>query len=390
MTTKTKAKSSRKTTPPQPPKRRAAKPLSGVRRKDVSSTKTDQWIESGVNQAKLANENNSINVQSIPLDLVILDEKNARKFQVTIDDIKKGPKLPDQPFDDTTQEDFKKMLESHFSEHSNAKKIVQEYFELSLLASSIHECGLIQTIVVYQEDMKFHLISGHRRTLAHHILSTEKINATILSEQPSKIKTRQIQWSENALREDLTLHEQIMYVKGIIIKWEETTNKEMSVRKLMPLLGLKKTKTNNFLKIAKEGCQDLLGAIKSDHITSLEAAADIASKDEDAQRKIISNAIEKNDKIKWSDIKATVRSPDGSVSKKTKPSGVRTPSGCPKTTSSTNLSVIKQIIATCIDHLPLDINILPSNNDTEIQSSWEELYSAIAQMVENKEEKISG
>ena len=72
---------------------------------------------------------------------------------------------------------------------------------LNELAQSIKEYGLLQPILVYQEDSHYVLIAGERRLRASKILESEKIKAIIADIDLNQL--REVALIENIQREDL-------------------------------------------------------------------------------------------------------------------------------------------------------------------------------------------
>ncbi len=78
------------------------------------------------------------------------------------------------------------------------------------LAQSISEVGLIQSVLLRPVGDRFEMIAGHRRLLAHKLLSVDKIRSVVrvMTDQEAAIARA----AENLAREDLTpLEEAITY-----------------------------------------------------------------------------------------------------------------------------------------------------------------------------------
>lgn len=259
-----------------------------------------------------------INTQYINLDQIMFDPENSRSLALSIDDVRNGPKLPKGDYDAVTQDAFKEYVEEYFESSNNKSVKIDEYLSLANLAASIKTPeNLINPVTGYMDGMKFRLIAGHRRTLAHYILDCPHISAKLLSNQPSPLGLSLIQWSENEDRENLSVRDQIKAVSRIINAWETENQKPISVSKLTTLISSKKTKSAWFLKLCKNTDAEISELIENDVLSSLELGYKIASiknKDERASAiKDIRNGRIKNAK----DIKASNVRPPNTDKKRT-------------------------------------------------------------------------
>ena len=87
-------------------------------------------------------------------------------------------------------------------------RIRQENPEVSRLKESIQEIGLINPIVVNEDN---ELLSGFRRLKACRELSWEEIEAIVFSTGTDEIKKLDIEYHENLGRMDLTSDDRINY-----------------------------------------------------------------------------------------------------------------------------------------------------------------------------------
>ena len=89
-----------------------------------------------------------------------------------------------------------------------------ELAEIEELASTIANpnIGLIHPITVLRRGDSFHLVSGHRRVLAHKLLGRATIDSIIRTES----FVRLVQFVENAQRKNNDLDETLIGVKGIL------------------------------------------------------------------------------------------------------------------------------------------------------------------------------
>ena len=161
------------------------------KKNESKQAQSQKWIDGIGQQLEYAAEN--LNVKFIPIEQVSLDPDNARKIVLSRKEIENGPKLENKEFDEQHQNEFLQKLQNYFNDNKENK--INEYFELAFLAASIKSRNnLINPITVFSKDMSFHLISGHRRTLAHIILGESKIYARILEKTPDQLEHSLIQW----------------------------------------------------------------------------------------------------------------------------------------------------------------------------------------------------
>ena len=91
------------------------------------------------------------------------------------------------------------------------KRYREDYKDISKLANSIREKGLIQPIAVYEdkESNEFLLLAGGRRLKAHEVLECDSIMCRIYERSLDEMEIRAIELAENIDREDLTFVERI-------------------------------------------------------------------------------------------------------------------------------------------------------------------------------------
>lgn len=287
------------------------KPLGKSQRFETSSAK---WID-GIGK-QLDSSNSKINVKCIPISQIIFDPQNSRQLLVTREEIAKGPKLNLDDFDDQGQNKITMELEKYFSNDENGKQKIDEYLDLMHLASSIQAYDkLINPVTVYTKGVDFHLISGHRRTLAHLILGADKIFAKILPSAPDALEHSLIQWKENKDRQDLTLYDEICNIQKIILSWEKESKKTISIRKLMALLSIKKTKASYYLAIIREleHNKKLLQAVKQQYITSLELSYNISTMTCSKSKDALLTEILSGNKFNYQQLMSRIKNPDLSV-----------------------------------------------------------------------------
>ena len=75
--------------------------------------------------------------------------------------------------------------------------------ELKSLALSIREHGLLQWVIVWQDDDRFRLVDGHRRFAAVKAIGHDSIDAIVLDQRPGEHELRLMQLAANCHRQDL-------------------------------------------------------------------------------------------------------------------------------------------------------------------------------------------
>ena len=244
----------------------------GTKSKDNSKTSAEANIENLVSSLEdgLQESKKPVNVQYIPISNIVFDKNNPRIFSLTIDEVKNGPKLNiNLQTDDLTH--FEQLVQSHFN-HDELK--IHDYLDLVDLALSIKTPqNLINPITVRAEQLSFHLIAGHRRTLAHIILGLNEISATILN-VASGLDHSVLQWKENKDRVDLSFLEQIHNLIHLSNEYAKLYKKDITARNLFDLLGFKKAWAGRYLNIIEEYQQNdkFKVAIENRAINSVDAA----------------------------------------------------------------------------------------------------------------------
>lgn len=354
------------------------KPFGKSERFEQNNTK---WI-TGISQ-QLEQPTEKINVKCIPISQIKLDPENSRQLLLSREEIEKGPKLQFAEFDDQVQQAFLKTLEDYFSTDPYKIAKINEFMDLAHLAASIKShTKLINPITVFSKEMDFHLISGHRRTLAHLILNEDKIFARILTNIPDQLEHNLIQWKENKDRQDLTLFDELLNIQKIIKSWEHKNNALISIRKLMSLLSIKKTKASYYLAIIKEFDSNLLmlDAIKTQKITSLELSYCICNmQDHNAKARLLDELLA-GKKYNYLQIMAKIKNPELSV---------RTPDTKKikvkpfiKITKQSNLDVISKITQILVKSPELksfqnDFQKINFKSKAGLIVAWEKIYEVM-------------
>jgi len=255
--------------------------------KVISKEKYNVWNNALTQQKKLLDLD--VNTQFIPLEMVDLDPKNARRSNLTLDEIYKAPKLSagkviDEEFELAVTEFFSKS-EPLYNEFK-----INEYLSLSQLAVSIGTAdNLIHPVLVYLEDGRFKLVAGHRRTLAHHILNIEIIFAKILPIMPDALEKSVLQWKENYERKNLSLYEKLIFIDNLTSVWSEITGEKVALSTLMSLLSFRKTMASYFISAlnAFKANQKFKVAVEMDILNNIKTASSIAKLPLDVQDKTL-------------------------------------------------------------------------------------------------------
>ena len=157
------------------------------------------------------------------------------------------------------------------------KKSLQE------LSNSIKQQGLIQPIIVVEEDNEFILIAGERRLRAHKLLNRTKIKALIIDFDMSKL--REFAIIENLQREELNVLDLANSLYELI---EEHSYTHEEIAKLLSKSRSYITNILRLLKLSEYSKSKLLtNEITFGHAKSL------VNLDETIQNKMIDMIIEK-------------------------------------------------------------------------------------------------
>ena len=344
-------------------------------------TETDnskKWI-SGITQ-QTENANKHLNVQYIPLEQIELDTQNARNLSISIDLIKQCPKIDPSIVNDELIKEYEQVLLDFAVDCSDKEKLLDDYRSLVSLALSIQAPDkLINPITVYSDDMTFHVIAGHRRTLAHHLLGVDVIAAKILSSKPNNVELSIIQWKENDDREDLSLFDQISSLKRVIKTWKQENNSTISIRKLMNIINIKQTRAVWYLKVINsvEDNSLLNKAIQSGNLESLEIAYKIATIENQKEQQFLLQQIIDGNKLSY-DVAKTSLSRQGKkyssdLAAKINISGLTIK-------KKTNLNAVSKILnaalmAPELQSLKSELTGLDLDTKKGLMEAWVRLYS---------------
>ncbi|MGX2981766.1 ParB/RepB/Spo0J family partition protein [Helicobacter sp. 23-1045] len=147
--------------------------------------------------------------------------------------------------------------------HPNPVQPRKKFDETSIaeLAESIKEYGILQPILVYEENNEFYLIAGERRLRASKVAKLSAIKAIVVDIKPEKL--REMALIENIQREDLNPIDLALSYSALIKDYDITQDElAQKVQKSRPQI----TNTLALLKLPK-GAQDLLisGKITQGH-----------------------------------------------------------------------------------------------------------------------------
>jgi len=102
----------------------------------------------------------------------------------------------------STKTSFRKISTALIDAPEQADRIEINQDKIKELAMSIQNQGLLQPIVLNENDGRFDIIAGHRRFLAVRSLGLDKIDARVVSFSPDEVALARA--TENLQREDLT------------------------------------------------------------------------------------------------------------------------------------------------------------------------------------------
>lgn len=211
------------------------------------------------------NYSNELRVDVIPLHKIEIDPDNPRDLIITPRDLFDGLQPSDPAYDQKLQE--KESLQS--------------------LANSIADQGVINPILVYENNHSYRIIAGERRTLASIIAGKSDIQAKIIDGRPSELKVRILQWIENIERSDLTLMERLDNLQMILSAYAAENKiqiQEIRITDISRIIGCVKSHAIN-LKAVLFAAPDIKELIADNKIRSLEKAAILTMIESPALRK---------------------------------------------------------------------------------------------------------
>lgn len=230
-----------------------------------------------------------LNAKTIPINDVCPDPNNPRRMHIDQPEIQASdaPNFRDfLPFNDQNQQAFEKAYQAYCQRFDQPEIIYNEFYNIATLAASIVkkktdnilDIKLIQPIVVEMNQNKFDVRAGHRRRLAFLLLRIDEIPAIIEADRQNEEEIILLQYKENKAREDISLSEETNSLIRLNNTHETMYGKQLSIRSLCELTGMRRTRASNILAVVKLaiGSQIFLDALEQEKITSLKVACDLA------------------------------------------------------------------------------------------------------------------
>lgn len=271
----------------------------GIIDKKTEVGNSEKWTNATASQ--LGSKVKSVLVKNLPISHIKTDQDNPRKLTIDVMLVKEiQNKFPINNFlnneeDNTWVEEYIEKVVKYF----NLKgKQVSDFTSIVEFATVLKSpTRLLHSIVVWQEDSIFHLISGERRLLTHVILGEDYISSKISEDKLTRSEIDILQWEENIHRSDITLFEKIKRLEKLI---NGTLGIEkISVRKLAKISGLSVADSQRYLAIIKYPTDTLIKAIENGDASGLQKCAALAQlTDEELKVKLSGNVIVKKEVIK--------------------------------------------------------------------------------------------
>lgn len=212
-------------------------------------------LSDGLEQTFAAAHNYSsdLRIDVIPITKIQPDPDNPRTLTVLLEDILNGLSESDPQF----------------------KKKLEEIESLRSLSNSIIDQGILNPIIVYEDNGQYKLIAGERRTLASALAKKIDIQAKIIDGKPNPLKIRLLQWIENIERLDLSLKDRIDNLDKILeefAKQNSIPKEDVRITDISKILGCAKSHAIN-LKAVLNADEEIKQLISTDKVKSLEKAA---------------------------------------------------------------------------------------------------------------------
>jgi len=212
-------------------------------------------LSDGLEQTFAAAHNYSseLRIDVIPITKIQPDPDNPRTLTILLEDILNGLSESDPQF----------------------KKKLEEIESLRSLSNSIIDQGILNPIIVYEDNGHYKLIAGERRTLASALAKKIDIQAKIIDGKPDPLKIRLLQWIENIERSDLSLKERIDNLDKILeefAKQKSISKEDVRITDISRILGCAKSHAIN-LKAVLNADDEIKQLISTDKVKSLEKAA---------------------------------------------------------------------------------------------------------------------
>lgn len=161
------------------------------------------------------------------------------------------------------------------------------------MAQSVERRGLLQPIVVKEENTGFCILIGERRYLAHLLLGRERIRA-IIRPVSEEMEERSIRLIENLQREDLSFMEIIRGIEELDRLFQIKYGKPMDGQDLAAELHKHDSTCRRYLQIVR-GPSDVRVAIEEGKITGLRPALALLDIESPEERKKMLQKIAKGE-----------------------------------------------------------------------------------------------
>lgn len=267
--------------------------------KDTEVSNSEKWTSATASQ--LDSKVKNILVKNLPISHIKTDQDNPRKLTIDINLVREIQSkfsiknyLKNEEDYDWVEEYVEKV-----TKYFNLKgKQIGDFTSIVEFAAVLKSPKrLLHSIVVWQEDSVFHLISGERRLLTHILLGEEYISSRISEEKLTAKEIDILQWEENIHREDMTLFEKTMRLEKLIGSSHGIS--KISVRKLAKVSGLSVAESQRYLVIIKYPTDTLIKAIEEGKVEGLQKAAALAQlSDEELKAKLSGIVVAKKVVIK--------------------------------------------------------------------------------------------
>ena len=165
---------------------------------------------------------------------------------------------------------------------------------LEELADSIKTYGVIQPIVVSQQDGYFGIVAGERRWRAAKLAGLEEIPAIIIENDEQTNK--EIALIENIQREDLNPHEKALGIRNLMDKYG-MTQEEVSKK-----IGKSRSSVSNTVRILNLA-PDVLELVKQGKLTEGHCKALAGITDEKRQFEVAMRMIERGESVRQAESK---------------------------------------------------------------------------------------
>lgn len=267
--------------------------------KDIEVSNSEKWTSATASQ--LDSKVKSILVKNLPISHIKTDQDNPRKLTIDVSLVREiQSKFSIKSYlkneeDNDWVEEYVEKVTIYFNLEGKQIGDFTSIVEFAAVLKSPKR--LLHSIVVWQEDSVFHLISGERRLLTHILLGEEYISSRISEEKLSVTEIDILQWEENIHREDMTLFEKTIRLEKLIASSHGMS--KISVRKLAKVSGLSVAESQRYLVIIKYPTNTLIKAIEEGKVEGLQKAAALAQlSDEELKAKLSGIVVAKKAVIK--------------------------------------------------------------------------------------------